>query len=419
MDKLSTVILKPGEADRVAGGHPWIYQGSILRLTQPVEDGGLVQIKDHRQRLLGVGFYNSKSKIQVRVLARDRVEVDDAFFAGRIQAALAWRQKYLPGATSFRVVNAEGDFLSGLIVDKYEEVLVIQTSSLGMDRHKAAITRVLENIFQPRAILERNDMSSRSFEGLPEVQGILAGSLGEGQPPVSGGGPEGGADSASLRSWIRINDLEFFVNLTAGHKTGFYLDQQVNYRRVAELAKGARVLDCFCFQGGFALHAARAGAVSIHALDQSQEALDAARQNAEANHLSGGCTFEAANVFDWLKAHTTTRPNEKLIPKFDLVILDPPSFTRNRSSIPEAMRGYKEIHLRAFKLVRPGGTVATFCCSHHVDAGMFQEVILEAAFDARRVLRRVAAYQPSPDHPVVPAIPESEYLKGFALEVLA
>jgi 23S rRNA (cytosine1962-C5)-methyltransferase len=177
-------------------------------------------------------------------------------------------------------------------------------------------------------------------------------------------------------------------------------------------------LDCFSFLGGFGLHAARAGAVHVHMIDQSAEAIAAATRNAAANGLSDRCSFEAANVFDFLKAQTQTGPNEKLVPKFDLIVLDPPSFTRNRASVPDALRGYKEIHLRALKLLKAGGTLATFCCSHHVDTVTFLDVILSAAYDTRRVLRRVATYSQSPDHPVIPMIPETEYLKGFAFEVV-
>ena len=179
----------------------------------------------------------------------------------------------------------------------------------------------------------------------------------------------------------------------------------------------AQVLDGFCFQGGFGLHAARAGAAHVHFLDQSEETIATAKRLAGANGLAGQCSFEAVNVFDWLKAQTTVAPNEKVVPRFDLIVLDPPSFTRSRAAVPDALRGYKEIHLRALKLLKPDGVLATFCCSHHVDARLFQEVILAAAFDARRVLRRVATYAQSPDHPVLPAIPETEYLKGFAFEV--
>jgi 23S rRNA (cytosine1962-C5)-methyltransferase len=399
MDSLPTVLLKPGEADRIVAGHPWIYHGEILRLTAPVADGELVQVKDHRQRFLGIGFFNSKSKINVRVLSPERVEVNEHFFEERIRAALAVRQKHLPNATSFRVVNAESDFLSGLIVDKYEDVLVVQISSLGMDQRKAQIVAALQKIFSPRAILEHGDMASRKFEGLNAAEGVLAGEF---SGPIS----------------VNLNGLKFETDLIGGHKTGMYLDQQVNYEAVAHFAKYAQVLDCFSFLGGFGLHAARAGAAHVHLLDQSAEAIEASRRNAGANGLAEKCSFEAVNVFDWFKANTAVKPHEKVIPRFDLIVLDPPSFTRNRASVPDALRGYKEIHLRALKLLKPGGTLATFCCSHHVDIRTFQDVILSAAYDTRHVLRRVATYSQSPDHPVIPMIPETEYLKGFAFEVV-
>ena len=399
MDSLPTVLLKPGEADRIVAGHPWIYHTEILRLTAPVADGELVQVKDHRQRFLGVGFFNSKSKIHVRVLSPERIEVNEKFFEERIRAALAVRQKHLPDATSFRVVNAESDFLSGLIVDKYEDVLVVQISSLGMDQRKGQIVAALQNIFSPRAILERGDMATRKFEGLGETEGVL---FGEFSGPIS----------------VNLNGLKFETDLIGGHKTGMYLDQQVNYQAVSQFARGAQVLDCFSFLGGFSLHAARAGAAHVHLLDQSADAIAAATRNAAANGLAEKCSFEVVNVFDWLKANTAVKPHERVIPRFDLIILDPPSFTRNRASVPDALRGYKEIHLRALKLLKAGGTLATFCCSHHVDTVTFLDVILSAAYDTRHVLRRVATYSQSPDHPVIPMIPETEYLKGFAFEVV-
>lgn len=396
---IPTVLLRPGEADRIVAGHPWIYQGSIQRITAPPSDGELVQVKDHRQRLLGVGFYNSQSKINVRLLAPDRIEADAAFFEERIRSALAVRQRHMPGATSFRVVNAESDLLSGLIVDKYEDVLVLQTSALGMDRRKDTLVQVLQKIFSPRAILERNELASRKFEGLPDANGVLAGKH---DGPMT----------------IKLNGLAFEVDLREGHKTGMYLDQQANYQAVAAFAKGANVLDCFSFLGGFGLHAARAGAAQVTMLDQSEDAIAAAQRNAEANGVAGVCHFATTNVFDWFKANTKVAPHERVIPRYDLIILDPPSFTRNRSTVPDALRGYKELHLRALKLLKPGGVMATFCCSHHVDAGLFQDTVLAAAFDQRRVLRRVATYAQSPDHPILPSIPETEYLKGFAFELV-
>jgi 23S rRNA (cytosine1962-C5)-methyltransferase len=399
MDTLPTVLLKPGEADRIVAGHPWVYAGEILRVSRQLVDGELVQVKDHRQRLVGVGFFNSKSKIHVRILAPERVDVNEKFFEERIRTALAVRQKHLPNATSFRVVNAESDFLSGLIVDKYEDVLVVQISSLGMDQRKPQIVAALQKIFSPRAIVERSDIGSRKFEGLQESNEVLSGEI---TGPIS----------------VKLNGLSFETDLRAGHKTGMYLDQQVNYQAVAQLAKGAQVLDCFSFLGGFGLHAARAGAAHVHLLDQSADAIEASKRNAASNGFAEKCSFDTVNVFDWLKANTAVKPHERVIPRFDLIILDPPSFTRNRASVPDALRGYKEIHLRALKLLKVGGTLATFCCSHHVGAELFQDSLLSAAFDTRRILRRVATYSQSPDHPIIPMIPETEYLKGLAFEVV-
>jgi 23S rRNA (cytosine1962-C5)-methyltransferase len=397
---IPTIILKPGEADRIVAGHPWIYSSEILRVTKQIPDGDLVQVKDHRQRFLGVGFFNSKSKIHVRVLAPERVEVNESFFERRLRAALEVRRRHLPAATSYRVVNAESDFLSGLIVDKYEDVLVMQISSLGMDRRKAQIVAALQKIFAPRAILERSDAASRKFEGLEEANGVLVGEF----------------DGKCL---VKLNGIKFEANLREGHKTGMYLDQQVNYQAVSRFAAGGQTLDCFSFLGGFGLHAAREGAAHVHCLDQSAQAIEASQRNAAANGLADKCTFETVNVFDWLKAQTAARPHEKVVPRFDLIILDPPSFTRNRAAVPDALRGYKEIHLRALKLLKPGGVLATFCCSHHVSAELFQDTLLSAAYDTHKLLRRVAVYSQSPDHPIIPMIPETEYLKGFAFEMVA
>ncbi len=276
---------------------------------------------------------------------------------------------------------------------------MLQISALGMDRRKAVIVEALEAIFSPRAIVERSDVASRRFEGLAEVHGPVTGEL---AGPVL----------------VNLNGLKFEADLSAGHKTGLYLDQQENYRLVSLAAPGAQVLDCFSFVGGFGLHAARAGAAHVHLVDQSAEALAAATRNAEINGLTGKCSFETANVFDWLKTNTAVKPHEKVVPRWDLIILDPPSFTRNRASVPDALRGYKEIHLRALKLLKAGGLLATFCCSHHVDASLFQDTVLAAAFDARKILRRVATYSQAADHPIIPMIPETEYLKGFAFEVV-
>lgn len=399
MSQSANIVLKRGESERITAGHPWVYAGNIDSVSREPADGEVVQVKDSKNRLLGLGFFNSQSRIRVRMLTRQRRAIDTDFFRERIRAALAVRQRHLPNATSFRVVNAESDFLSGLIVDKYGDTLVIQTSSLGMDRRKSEIVDALRSVLNPKAIVERNDISSRKFEGLEPVTGVL-----HGQPP-------GEID-------IRMNDLEFRVDPLAGHKTGAYLDQQRNYQAVADLIAvypKAEVLDCFTFQGGFALHAAKTEGTKVTAIDQSADALASAEANAKRNKLRDRCEFVTANVFDWLKEKTAkTAANP---PSFDCVILDPPSFTRNRASIGDALRGYKEIHVRALRLLKPGGLLASFCCSHHVERDLFENVILEAGYDTRKTLRRVASFTQSPDHPVIPVIAETEYLKGFAFEL--
>jgi len=397
MSSFPTVILKPGEADRIVAGHPWVYQSSILRLTHPAEDGGWVQVKDHRQRFLGVGYYNSKSKINVRLLSAERQEPTGEFFEQRIRLALELRRKHLPDATSFRVINAESDFLSGLIVDKYNDVIVLQISSLGMERKKPLILQALQKLLQPRQIMERSDIASRKFEGLSNVE------------PVT---------ELSETLMVDLNGLKFETDLRVGHKTGLYLDQQLNYQSVSRMTPGAQVLDCFSFLGGFGLHAARAGAAHVKMIDQSSDAIATAKRNAALNGLDQKCSFEVANVFDWLQKETSLKPHEKPVLRWDLIILDPPSFTKNRASVPNALRGYKEIHLRGLKLLKPGGTLVTFCCSHHVSAELFQDTVLSAAYDSRKILRRVGTYSQSPDHPIIPMIPETEYLKGFAFEVV-
>ncbi|MCS7337768.1 MAG: class I SAM-dependent rRNA methyltransferase [Verrucomicrobiae bacterium] len=398
-----SVILKAGDADRIVAGHPWVYQSSIRETIGTPADGDVVAVKDHRKRFIGIGFYNSKSKIAVRVLAHEPVEINETFFDARIRQALDVRKRHMPDATSFRIVNSESDYLSGLIVDKYEDVLVIQVSALGMEARKRQIVTVLERIFSPRAILERSDISARKFEGLEPTEGLLAGEL---TGPVN----------------VNINGLVFETDLLKGQKTGLYLDQQINYRLVAELVArlpGATVLDCFSFVGGFALHCARAGAGHVHMLEQSADAVNAAMHNAAINRLAEKCSAETVNVFDWLSAQTKIGKHEKLIPKFDVIVLDPPSFTRNRAAVPNALRGYKEIHLRALKLLRPRGMLITFCCSHHVDAHTFKDTILSAAWDCRKILRQIATFTQGPDHPIIPMIPETEYLKGFAFELIS
>lgn len=396
------VVLRQAEADRVVAGHPWVYERGIQKIQGSPENGGVVSILDPRRRFLGVGFFNARSRLRVRVLSHRNVPIDAAFFEQRLGEALVLRGRRFPGERSFRLVNAEGDFLSGLIVDKYEDVLVVQISSLGMEQRKELIFGALEKLVQPRAIVERGDIASRQFEGLPELAGVARGECGD-------------------EIAFELDGVRLVATPLSGQKTGFYLDQRTNHQLVAEEVTrrpGARVLDCFSSTGAFALRAARAGAASVLGLDQSKEAIATALRLAGENGVAERCVFEEANVFDWLKAHSVPGDGGESAEQFDVVVLDPPSFTRNRAAVPNALRGYKEIHVRALKLLRPGGLLATFCCSHHVDAGMFQDVILSAAFDVRRVLRRVAVCSQSLDHPVIPSIPETEYLKGYLFEVV-
>ncbi len=384
--------LRAGEADRVRAGHPWIYQRSLQRPETPPTDGDWVELVDHRQRFLGRGFWHGTSKIAVRLLTHQREEPDAVFWRRKIQSALNHRAQVMPDATSLRLINSEADGLSGLIVDRYGDSLVLQITAAGIEQHRKLILEALKDFCEPACIVERNDVRARDFEGLPQGKGVL---LGETTGPVA----------------ARLGNLTVSIDLLEGHKTGGYLDQQLNHQQVAAHCEGKRMLDCFTFQGGFALHAAKAGATEVLGLDQSEEAIAQARANAEANGLEA--TFETANVFDWLKQHSGRESRE-----FDVIILDPPSFTRNRASVPDALRGYKEIHLRALRMLPPGGLLATFCCSHHVNDDLFLDTILSAAADARKVLRLRETYSQSPDHPIIPAIRETEYLKGFLLEVL-
>ncbi len=395
---LATVTLHARDARRVQAGHPWVFDGAIAGISGTAVDGAIVRVEDPAHRLLGVGPYNGSSRIRVRILAREPVEIDAAFFERRLRAAEALRRRWMPEATSYRVCNSESDFLSGLVVDRYEDVLVVQIASHGLDRRKGLIVDALQKIFSPRAIFERSDAASRRFEGLELASGLLA-----------------GAELDLRHHEIGLSGLRFEVDLEGGHKTGLYLDQQRNYQAVSRFAQDARVLDCFSFLGGFGLHAARAGARQVTLIDQSAEAVAASLRNAERNGFAARCDAQVANVFDWLKARSRADARASEAP-YDLIVLDPPSFTRSRAAVPDALRGYKEIHLRALRLLAPGGVLATFCCSHHVDAKAFQDVIQAAAADARVLLRRVESYGQSPDHPVLPAIPETEYLKGFAFE---
>lgn len=394
MPVIPTAILAPGRSHRCLNGHAWVYRSELAEYDHGWEPGDLVELRDKRNNLIGKGFYSSISQIAIRLLTRRPIDVDEDFLRSRLRAAIQRREQIMPGRPARRLVSSEGDLLPGLIVDQYGDRLVIQTTTAGMDRRLRLWLDLLVSELAPRQVVERNDLHVRSLEGLPGRAGVLL-----------------GPNDTSIR--IPIGKVEVTCDLLDPHKTGTYLDQQTNHEAIARwIHPGDRVLDCFCHLGGFAMHALLAGARQAQAVDQSEASVAEARRCALQAGVQDRLEAVAANAFDHLRHLDQARE------RFDVVILDPPSFTRNRASLPQAMAGYKEIHLRALRRLQPGGRLLTFTCSHHVDTRSFLDMVLDAAKDARRALRLEAILGASPDHPVLLAIPESEYLKGFVFTVV-
>ena len=384
--------IKDHRLPRILAGHPWVYQSDLLSLKKAPVDGDAVVVRSQSGSFVGKGFYNSKSSISIRLMTRDKnEELDEAWLRRRLEAAIDFRKNFCKPRASKRLVWSEADFLSGLIVDQYGDTLVIQTLSLAMDQRKGAIANILRDLLRPKSILERNDVASRRYEGLTELVALI-----DGDKPIP--------------TPIRLGSAQFEVDCMRGHKTGTYLDQQDNWETVGSFCKGRSVLDCFTYEGGFAIHAALAGARSVQAVDISGDAVARCRKNAELNKVS--CEFIQANVFDQLTKLVNDGKH------FDVVILDPPSFTKTRDKLEDALRGYKQIHLKALKLLAPGGLLATFCCSHHVDAETFRAVALDAGFDTRKNIRLLATFAQPLDHPILPAVPETEYLKGHLFQII-
>lgn len=381
---------------RLFHGHDWVYGTEVRAVYGDPQPGDVVSLKDQRDRFLGSAIYNPKSQIVARRFSRRKQGLDADFFARRITRAVELRARLLPGEELLRLVWSESDGLPGLIVDRYRDTLVVQTLTLAMLQQVEVVCDVLLATLHPQCIIVRNDSPMLVAEGIEPATYVARGELP--QPFVATG-----------------RGTRFLVDPTVGQKTGLYLDQMDNYQAVARLAKGKRVLDCFCNQGGFALACARAGAASVTAVDISATAVQAVRDNAKLN----GVTVDAieANVFDFLKQESDAVRNGS-DPQWDLIILDPPSFTRNRKSVSGAQRGYKEIHLRAMQMLPVGGILSTFCCSHHISAPLFRQVIAEAAVDGHCTLRQVAIHGQSPDHPILLNIPETEYLKGATFELV-
>ena len=388
--------LKTNANARVLTGHPWVFANEVEALLPAEHDGGVVECRDRNGRMLGTGIYNSRSQIIWRRLGRERVELDAAWLRGRLEKAIARREtpkakSQTPNSSVRRLVWSESDDLPGVVVDQFGEVLVVQTQTLAMAKCEALLGGLLTELLQPVEIIFRNDAPIRRLEGLPLEVRTHSGRAWEPR-------------------WVSIDGLDYWLDLQGGQKTGFYLDQRAQHVAVAKYCSSRRVLDAFCNQGPFALHAARAGAAQVLGLDSAEDANAAAWRNAERNGLR--VEFAVANVFDWF--NDPAREGE---PLWDVIILDPPPFAKSKSALAGALRGYKEINLRAFQRLAPGGVLATYTCSHHMHDAELRDVLAGAAADAKRKTRVLEFCHQPADHPVLVTMPESEYLRGYILQV--
>ena len=399
-------ITPKGEA-ALTGGHPWVYEGEVTSVTGSPADGGLVDVVSRRGSWLGAGFYNSRSLIRVRLLSRnpnDRFDPD--FWARRVKYAWDYRKTVMAPEelTCCRVIFGEADHFPGLTVDRFESLLVTQTLSVGMERIKEMLFPLLVEVLAEDGVVidgvfERNDAAIRALEGMEQGKGWF---------PL-----EGRDVPASAVTEICENGVYYRVDVENGQKTGFFLDQKYNRLAVARLARGRRVLDCFTHTGSFALNAARGGAEHVTAVDISQSAIDMARANAVRNRLEGRMDFLTADVFDLL-----TELEKKGGKPYDFIILDPPAFTKSRKTVKSAERGYKDINLRALRLLPRGGYFATASCSHFMPSELFEKMLRSAALDAGVELRQIEARQQSPDHPILWNVPETDYLKFYLFQVV-
>jgi 23S rRNA (cytosine1962-C5)-methyltransferase len=387
------LLLKRGRDRRARDGHLWIYAGEIDRAEGDPEPGGVVDIADSRGRFIGRGYYNPRSTIAARVMTRRRDEaVDGALLRRRIARAVAWRRRHYDAGDVCRLVFSEGDWLPGLTVDRYGPWLSVQVGTLGMERMRDEVVQALLDAVHPRGIYERSDLPSRAHEGLQPRTGILWGEV---------------PDEAELT----VDGLRLAVPLKGGQKTGLFLDHRANRRALQAHAKGCRVLDVFCNTGTFALSALQAGAREAIGIEISAECLAGARRNADLNGLSERCRWIEGNAFDAL------RELERGGESFELIVLDPPAFTKSAQAVEAAIRGYKEINLRALRLAAPAAVVMTASCSYHLGPEAFLEVVRDAAADAGRDVTVLASLGQAPDHPINLAVPESRYLKTLLLAV--
>ncbi|RAI99902.1 23S rRNA (cytosine1962-C5)-methyltransferase [Chitinophaga skermanii] len=389
---MTKVFLKKKIQNRVLNGHPWVFGNEVGDIQGDVTPGDIVEVFTHNGFFVGRGYINPQSQIIVRILSRDKNEViNDEFFYNRLMKAWIYRQK-LGYVENCRLVFGEADDLPALVIDKFNDYFVIQTLALGIDRWKGAIVNALNRIFKPKGIYERNDVPVRELEGLEQIKGFLS-------------------EPFDTNIIINENGLQFHVDIVNGQKTGYFLDQQDNRREIEHIVKGADVLEAFSYTGTFSCHAGYYGAKSVLGLDISETAINTARKNAELNGLSDICKFQAVNAFDVLKAWTK---EEK---KFDVVILDPPAFTKSRENIQKAITGYKEINLRGMKLLKPGGFLVTASCTNLVPPSLFLEIIDMAAKDAKKKIRQVTFQTQAQDHPIQWNIDNTTYLKFLIVEV--
>lgn len=389
---MSNVYLKRKISPRVVNGHPWIFNNEVEKVEGDLAGGETVTVFTYDKKFVGKGYYNPKSQIVVRLLSRDKKDdINEQFFHDRIAQCWEYRKK-LGYTENCRLVFGEADSLPQLIIDKFNDYFVIQTLALGIDVWKPAIVKAINSIFQPKGIYERNDVPVRELEGLPQQKGFL---------------------SAPFDTKIIINEngLKFHVDIENGQKTGYFLDQQDNRRAIQHIVKGADVLGAFTYTGTFEIHAAHYGAKSVLGLDISENAVQQANKNAALNGLDKICHFETANAFDVLKQWGKDGR------QYDVVMLDPPAFTKSRETIQKAITGYKEINLRGMKLVKPGGFLVTSSCTNLVQAELFLQIIDMAAKDARRKIRQVVFQAQAADHPIIWGLENTQYLKFLIVQV--
>ncbi|MBP8963095.1 MAG: class I SAM-dependent rRNA methyltransferase [Opitutaceae bacterium] len=379
--------LKPNANARILTGHPWVFANEVEALLPAGHDGEVVECRDRKGRFIGSGIYNSRSQIVFRRLSRDHVALDEAYLRAALERAIARRA---PG-NARRLVWSESDDLPGVVVDQFGDALVVQIQTLAMEKRAGLIGDLLHALLSPAEIIFRNDAPIRRLEGLTQETHTRSGAAWEPR-------------------WLAIDGFEYWLDLQTAQKTGFYLDQRAQHAAVAKYCVGKRVLDAFCNQGPFALHAARAGAAEVLGLDSAEEAIAAAKRNAGRNGVQA--TFAVANVFDWF--NDPARETEAL---WDVIVLDPPPFAKSKSALEGALRRYKEINLRAIQRLAPGGVLATYTCSHHMHDEQLRGVLAEAAADTRRRVQVLEwCHQPA-DHPVLATMPESEYLRGYIVRV--